>query len=31
MYPFFGVLLVLLALVTYWPALTLWLPSVMLK
>jgi tripartite ATP-independent transporter DctM subunit len=26
MYPFFGVLLVLLALVTYWPALTLWLP-----
>jgi tripartite ATP-independent transporter DctM subunit len=31
MYPFFGVLLALLALVTYWPALTLWLPSVMLK
>jgi tripartite ATP-independent transporter DctM subunit len=31
MYPFFGVLLVLLALVTYWPALTLWLPGVMLK
>jgi tripartite ATP-independent transporter DctM subunit len=29
MYPFFGVLLVLLALVTYWPALTLWLPRVM--
>jgi tripartite ATP-independent transporter DctM subunit len=29
MYPFFGVLLLLLALVTYWPALTLWLPRVM--
>jgi tripartite ATP-independent transporter DctM subunit len=29
MYPFFGVLLALLALVTYWPALTLWLPRVM--
>lgn len=26
MYPFFAVLLLLLALVTYWPALTLWLP-----
>jgi tripartite ATP-independent transporter DctM subunit len=31
MYPFFGVLLVLLGLVTYWPALTLWLPGLMLK
>jgi tripartite ATP-independent transporter DctM subunit len=29
MYPFFGVLLVFLALVTYWPALTLWLPRAM--
>ncbi len=29
MYPFFGVLLVLLALVTYWPALSLWLPRMM--
>ena len=29
MYPFFGVLLVLLALVTYWPSLTLWLPRLM--
>ena len=29
MYPFFGVLLLLLALVTYWPALTLWLPRAM--
>ncbi len=29
MYPFFGVLLALLALVTYWPALTLWLPRAM--
>lgn len=29
MYPFFGVLLALLALVTYWPALTLWLPRLM--
>jgi tripartite ATP-independent transporter DctM subunit len=29
MYPFFGVLLVLLALVTYVPALTLWLPRMM--
>ena len=29
MYPFFGVLLALLAMVTYWPALTLWLPRVM--
>ena len=29
MYPFFGVLLLLLAMVTYWPALTLWLPRVM--
>ena len=29
MYPFFGVLLLLLALVTYWPGLTLWLPRVM--
>jgi tripartite ATP-independent transporter DctM subunit len=29
MYPFFGVLLVLLALVTYWPGLTLWLPRLM--
>jgi tripartite ATP-independent transporter DctM subunit len=29
MYPFFGVLLVLLALVTYWPAMTLWLPRAM--
>jgi tripartite ATP-independent transporter DctM subunit len=29
MYPFFGVLLLLLALVTYWPALTLWLPRMM--
>ena len=31
MYPFFGVLLLLLAMVTYWPALTLWLPGLMLK
>jgi tripartite ATP-independent transporter DctM subunit len=31
MYPFFGVLLLLLGLVTYWPALTLWLPGLMLK
>jgi tripartite ATP-independent transporter DctM subunit len=31
MYPFFGVLLLLLALVTYWPALTLWLPGLILK
>ena len=30
MYPFFGVLLVLLAVVTYWPALTMWLPDLML-
>jgi len=29
MYPFFGVLLLLLALVTYWPAMTLWLPRAM--
>jgi tripartite ATP-independent transporter DctM subunit len=29
MYPFFGVLLLLLALVTYVPALTLWLPRTM--
>ena len=29
MYPFFMVLLALLALVTYWPALTLWLPRTM--
>ena len=29
MYPFFGVLLALLALVTYVPALTLWLPRLM--
>ncbi|MBC7720271.1 MAG: TRAP transporter large permease [Chitinophagaceae bacterium] len=29
MYPFFAVLLLLLALVTYWPALTLWLPRMM--
>jgi TRAP-type C4-dicarboxylate transport system permease large subunit len=29
MYPFFGVLLLLLALVTYVPALTLWLPRMM--
>lgn len=29
MYPFFGVLLALLAMVTYWPALTLWLPRLM--
>nr|WP_295774920.1 TRAP transporter large permease [Rhodoferax sp.] len=29
MYPFFGVLLLLLALVTYVPALTLWLPRLM--
>ena len=29
MYPFFGVLLALLALVTYWPSLTLWLPRLM--
>ncbi len=29
MYPFFAVLLALLALVTYWPGLTLWLPRVM--
>jgi len=29
MYPFFGVLLLLLALVTYWPAMTLWLPRTM--
>ena len=29
MYPFFGVLLLLLGLVTYWPALTLWLPRAM--
>ena len=29
MYPFFGVLLTLLAIVTYWPALTLWLPRLM--
>jgi C4-dicarboxylate transporter DctM subunit len=29
MYPFFMVLLVLLALVTYWPTLTLWLPRTM--
>jgi tripartite ATP-independent transporter DctM subunit len=31
MYPFFGVLLLLLALVTYVPALTMWLPRVMLN
>ena len=31
MYPFFGILLLLLGLVTYWPALTLWLPGLMLK
>ena len=31
MYPFFGVLLALLALVTYVPALTLWLPRLMLN
>jgi tripartite ATP-independent transporter DctM subunit len=31
MYPFFGVLLLLLALVTYVPALTMWLPGAMLK
>jgi len=29
MYPFFGVLLSLLAIVTYWPTLTLWLPRLM--
>jgi TRAP-type C4-dicarboxylate transport system permease large subunit len=29
MYPFFAVLLLLLGLVTYWPALTLWLPRMM--
>ncbi len=29
MYPFFGLLLLLLALVTYWPGLTLWLPRMM--
>jgi tripartite ATP-independent transporter DctM subunit len=29
MYPFFGALLLLLALVTYWPAMTLWLPRAM--
>jgi tripartite ATP-independent transporter DctM subunit len=29
MYPFFGLLLALLAMVTYWPALTLWLPRLM--
>jgi len=29
MYPFFGVLLLLLALVTYWPGLSLWLPRMM--
>ena len=29
MYPFFGVLLALLAIVTYWPTLTLWLPRMM--
>jgi tripartite ATP-independent transporter DctM subunit len=29
MYPFFGILLVFLALVTYWPSLTLWLPRMM--
>ncbi len=29
MYPFFALLLVFLALVTYWPALTLWLPRAM--
>ena len=29
MYPFFGVLLLLLAMVTYWPALTLWLPGLL--
>ena len=29
MYPFFAVLLALLAMVTYWPGLTLWLPRVM--
>jgi tripartite ATP-independent transporter DctM subunit len=31
MYPFFGVLLALLAIVTYWPALTMWLPGLMLR
>jgi tripartite ATP-independent transporter DctM subunit len=31
MYPFFGVLLLLLALVTYVPALTMWLPRLMLN
>ena len=31
MYPFFGVLLLLLAIVTYWPALTMWLPGLMLN
>ena len=30
MYPFFGVLLLLLMIVTYWPALTLWLPGMAL-
>ncbi|WP_293605352.1 TRAP transporter large permease [Polaromonas sp. UBA4122] len=29
MVPFFGVLLALLAMVTYWPALSLWLPRLM--
>jgi tripartite ATP-independent transporter DctM subunit len=29
MYPFFGLLLILLGLVTYWPGLSMWLPRLM--
>ena len=29
MYPFFGLLLILLGLVTYWPGLSMWLPRMM--